>query len=265
MDRCASDMYGFSTGISVALDSAGEIFLTGRTAASRLPVTAGAFQPKTLASLPNDGATGYVAKFNPISSSGTTLRYLTYLGPAANDPNFDRAYPSGITADAEGNAYITGWTDSQYFPTTKGSFQPTCGQLNFDECGTGYVSKLNPAGTRLLWSTFFGQPSGGASGMNAIGDIQLDADGNVYIAGQMQGDNYFPQVHPVEPYTNGNAQAFVAELNSTGSKVNFWTLLGSLTYAGSQSAAGLAVDKERQHLCGRQHERRRTGGDQGRI
>jgi hypothetical protein len=239
-----ANMYGFSTGISVAVDSAGEIFLTGRTAASRLPVTASVFQPKTMAGLPNGGATGYVAKFNPISSSGTSLRYLTYLGPAADDPNFDRAYPAGITADAEGNAYITGWTDSQYFPTTKGSYQPTCGQLNFDECGAGYVSKLNPAGTRLLWSTFFGEPSGSASGVNSIGDIQLDAEGNVYVAGQAQGDNYFPQVHPVEAYTNGNAQAFVAEFNATGSKVNFWTLLGSLTYAGAQSAAGLAVDKE---------------------
>ncbi len=239
-----ADMYGFSTGISVALNSAGEIFLTGRTAASRLPVTAGAFQPKTMAGLPNGGATGYVAKFYPLSSSGTKLRYLTYLGPAANDPNFDIAYPSGITADDEGNAYITGWTDSQYFPTTKGSFQPTCGQVNFDECGTGFVSKLNAAGTALLWSTFFGEPSGGASGINSIGDIQLDAKGNVYIAGQVQGDYYFPQIDPVEPYTNGNAQAFVAEFNPAGSKVNFWTLLGSLIYAGAQSAAGLAVDND---------------------
>ncbi|MGB6691026.1 MAG: SBBP repeat-containing protein [Terracidiphilus sp.] len=239
-----ANMYGFSTGISVAVNSAGEIFLTGRTAASKLPVTAGAFQPKTMAGLPSSGATGYVAKFNPISSSGTSLRYLTYLGPAANDPNFDRAYPSGITADAEGNAYITGWTDSQYFPTTKGSFQPTCGEVNFDECSTGFVSKLDTAGTRLLWSTFFGQPSGSASGVNSIGDIQLDADGNVYIAGQVQGDNYFPQVHPVEPYTNGNTQAFVAEFNPTGSRVAFWSLLGSLKYEGAQSAAGLAVDKD---------------------
>jgi hypothetical protein len=239
-----ANMYGFSTGISVALDSAGEIFLTGRTAASKLPVTAGAFQPKTMAGLPAGGATGYVAKFNPISSSGTSLRYLTYLGPAADDPNFDRAYPAGIAADAEGNAYITGWTDSQYFPTTNGSFQPTCGQLNFDECGSGYVSKLNASGSKLEWSTFFGEPIGGASGVNSIGDIQLDAEGNVYVAGQVQGDNYFPQVHPVEAYTNGNVQAFVAEFNPEGSKVSFWSLLGSLTYAGAQSAAGLAVDKE---------------------
>jgi len=240
----ASNQYGFSIGISVALDSADEIYVTGRTAASKLPVTAGAYQPKTMAGLPNGGATGFVAKFNAIGSGGTSLRYLTYLGPKASDPNFDQAYPSGITADAEGNAYITGWTDSQYFPTTRGSYQPTCGQVNFDECGSGFVSKLNPAGTELLWSTFFGQPIGGASGVNSIGDIQLDAEGNVYVAGQMQGDYNFPQVHPVEPYTNGNAQAFVAEFNPAGSKVNFWTLLGSLTYAGGQSAAGLAVDKE---------------------
>jgi hypothetical protein len=240
----APNMYGFSTGISVAVNSAGEIFLTGRTAASKLPVTAGAFQPKTMAGLPAAGATGYVAKFNPISSSGTSLRYLTYLGPTANDPDFGVAYPSGITADAEGNAYITGWTSSQYFPTTKGSFQPTCGQLHDDECGTAFVSKLNSSGGKLEWSTFFGEPSGSASGVNSIGDIQLDAEGNVYVAGQAQGDNDFPQVHPVEHYFDGNTQAFVAEFNPAGSKVNFWTLLGSLTYAGEQSAAGLAVDKE---------------------
>jgi hypothetical protein len=240
----APNMYGFSTGISVAVNSAGEIFLTGRTAASKLPVTAGAFQPKTMAGLPAAGATGYVAKFNPISSSGTSPRYLTYLGPTANDPDFGVAYPSGITADAEGNAYITGWTSSQYFPTTKGSFQPTCGELHDDECGSGYVSKLNSSGTKLEWSTFFGEPSGSASGVNSIGDIQLDAEGNVYVAGQAQGDNDFPQMHPVEHYFNGNAQAFVAEFNPAGSKVNFWTLLGSLTYLGAQSAAGLAVDKD---------------------
>ncbi len=260
-----ADMYGFSTGISVAVDSAGEIFLTGRTAASKLPVTAGVFQPKTMAGLPNGGATGYVAKFNPISSSGTSLRYLTYLGPGANDPDFDRAYPAGITADAEGNAYITGWTDSQYFPTTKGSFQPTCGQLNFDECGTAYVSKLNPSGTRLLWSTFFGQPSGGASGVNSVGDIQLDSEGNVYIAGQAQGDNSFPQIHPVEPYTNGNAQAFVAEFNPAGSKVAFWSLLGFFNVRGRADRRGTCRRQGGQHLCRRQHERRRPGGDQGRI
>jgi Bacterial Ig-like domain (group 3)/Beta-propeller repeat len=239
-----ADMYGFSTGISVALDSAGEIFLTGRTAASRLPVTAGAFQPKTMAGLPNAGTTGYVAKFNPVSSGGTSLRYLTYLGPAADDPNFDSAYPGGIAADDEGNAYISGWTDSQYFPTTKGSAQPTCGQVNFDECNTAFVSKLNASGSKLVWSTFFGQPSASSSGVNSIGPIQLDKAGNVYVAGQAQGDYYFPQVYPVEPYTNGNTQAFVAEFNPAGSKVNFWTLLGSLTYAGAQSAAGLAVDDD---------------------
>ena len=241
----AADMYGPTTGISVAVNSAGEFFLTGRTSASKLPVTEGVFEPKTIASLPNAGTTGYVAKFNPIGSGGNLLRYLTYLGMTPNDPNFDSAYPGGITADAEGNAYITGWTNSQYFPTTKGSFQPTCGEVNFDECGTAFVSKLNASGSKLLWSTLFGEPAGDASGINSIGPIQLDAEGNVYVAGQAQGDNYFPQINPVEHYFNGNAQAFVAEFNPSGSKVNFWTLLGSLTYAGGQSAAGLAIDRDR--------------------
>ncbi|MGA8303112.1 MAG: SBBP repeat-containing protein, partial [Thermoplasmata archaeon] len=133
--------YGETTGVSVAVNAAGEFFLAGSTKATKLPVTGAAYQKHGLASLPNQGATGFVAKFNPIGAQGSSLNYLTYLG-ANSDPNNAFAEPSGIAADDEGNAYVLGLTDSQYYPTTQGSYQPSCGTSNFDECSTAFVTKL---------------------------------------------------------------------------------------------------------------------------
>ena len=237
-----ADTFGLTNGTSVAVNSAGEFFLAGYTHATKLPVTSGVYQSKPQKSMPDNGVEGYVAKFNPIGSGGTTLlSYLTYLGPA-KDPNNVASYASGITADSEGEAYITGITNSQMFPTTKGSYDPTCGEPNFDECGVAFVSKLNATGTHLEWSTMFGDPNGGASGIGSMGPIQLDAEGDVYIAGSANGFAAFPQVNPIQP-ARGNGQVFVAEFNPSGSKLLFSTLVGGL--AGTQWAAGLAVDKER--------------------
>lgn len=236
-----ADTFGLTNGTSVAVNSAGEFFLTGYTHATKLPVTSSAYQRKPQKSMPDNGVEGYVAKFNPIGSGGSTLlAYLTYLGPA-KDPNNVASYTSGITADSEGEAYITGITNSQMFPTTKGSYDPTCGEANFDECGVAFVSKLNASGSELVWSTMFGDANGGADGIGGMGPIQLDAEGDVYIEGSADGYAQFPQVNQIQP-TRGNGQVFVAEFNPTGSKLLFSTLIGGL--AGGQWAAGLAVDKE---------------------
>jgi hypothetical protein len=238
--KLSSSSFGDTTGISVAVNSAGEFFLTGSTKATKLPVTGAAFQKVGLSSLPNQGATGFVAKFNPIDAKGSSLSYLTYLGPS-RDPNNVWAEPSGIAADEDGNAYVLGLTDSQYYPTTKGSYQPRCGTPNFDECSTAFLTKLNPSGSGLVWSTMFADQIGGADGIAAAGQIQLDAEGDVYIAGNAEGYYLFPQVNPIQP-SRGNGQAFVAELNPEGTKLLFSTLVGGL--AGGQFEAGLAVDKD---------------------
>ncbi len=237
-----SDTFGTTTGFSVALNSSNEIFLTGYTLAARLPVTSGVYQSKPQKTLPNAGPEGYVAKFNPIGSGGSTLlAYLTYLGPVT-DPNNVGTYATGIAADSAGNAYIDGITNSQMFPTTKGSYDPTCGTPNFDECGVAFIAKLNPSGSDLIWSTLFGDPVGDASGVGGMGPIEVDEDENVYVAGSANGYYLFPQVNQIQP-TRGNGQVFVAEFNPDGSKLLFSTLIGGL--AGTQWAAGLAVDRDR--------------------
>jgi hypothetical protein len=239
--KLSPSSFGGTAGISVAVNAAGEFFLTGSTKATKLPVTGAAFQKRGPASLPNQGATGFVAKFNPIGARGSSLDYLTYLG-AVSDPNNAFAEPSAIAADDEGNAYVLGLTDSQYYPTTKGSFQPRCGTPNFDECSTAFVTKLNASGSDLVWSTFFADQIGGSDGIAAAGEIQLDEENNVYIAGSSEGYYLFPQVNQIQP-SRGNGQVFVAKFNPEGSKLLFSTLVGGL--AGGQFGAGLAVDKDR--------------------
>src|SRR5437899_453391 len=102
-----------------------------------------------------------------------TLSYSTYLGSTIND------YGNSIAVDAAGNAYVVGYTSSLTFPVTSGAFQTTCG----GGCPTGtfdaFVSKLNPTGTALVYSTYLG-----GSGKEFGNGIAVDATGDVYIVGQ---------------------------------------------------------------------------------
>ena len=84
-----------------------------------------------------------MTKLNP---TGTALVYSTYLGGTGED------YGSGIAVDTAGNAYVTGTTYSTDFPTTAGAFQTTFGGGNAD----AFVTKLNPTGTALVYSTYLG-------------------------------------------------------------------------------------------------------------
>jgi hypothetical protein len=102
--------------------------------------------------------------------------YSTYLGGS------NSAGGGGIAVDALGNAYVTGSTDSSGFPTTPGAFQTTFGGGFSDR----FVTKLNSAGSGLLYSTYLG-----GSGNDAGGDIAVDSSGNAYVAG-VTGSSNFP-------------------------------------------------------------------------
>jgi uncharacterized protein (TIGR03437 family) len=223
----------------VAVDALGNFYLVGTTKDAYLPTTSGAFQP----SFPTaSGATalGYVAKFSPVNSpGGSSLVYASYLGGTDKTAY---AQTAGVAADASGNAYVTGITASPAFPVTPGAYQITCGV----GCGlTGFVTKIKPDGSALVWSTMLGNLTNAASGgyygpVDAIGPIQVDANGNVYVAGESAIG--FPEVNPIQTTTGGGAQAFVAKLNPTGSALLFSSLVGGGGNLGSQGAAGLAVD-----------------------
>jgi uncharacterized protein (TIGR03437 family) len=123
---------------------------------------------------------------------------------------------------------------------TAGAYSTVCGP-NGQNCSAAHVTKLNPTGTAIVWSTFVGDSKGdGSDAFFFTGPIQLDGNGNVYIMGQPNPG--FPLVNPVETAGNGgDLQVLVAELDPTGANLLFSTYIGSGGLAES-SPAGLAVD-----------------------
>jgi uncharacterized repeat protein (TIGR01451 family) len=219
-----NDTASFPTeAFGVTVDATGNFYVVGSTGASNLPTTPGAFQP-TIGTTNNTPSTGFAAKFGPIGANGASITYLTYLGGPTN--SFVDV-PGAVAADSQGNAYIGGYTGSSSFPVTPGAYQTTC---NFLECS--FVTKLNPSGTGLVWSTF-------VAAADYFAAIQLDVLGNVYITGHNTGA--FPTVNAVQPSLNQGG-GFVAKLDPTGSNLLFSSLIGGSDGQGSSSLTGVAVD-----------------------
>ena len=195
-------------GSAIAVDASGNAYVTGQTSFADFPTTPGAFQPAK----PGDEDV-FVSKLN---ATGSALVYSTYLGGSQSV-----AQGGGITVDAVGNAYVTGFTGATDFPTTPGAFQTTMAG-NFD----AFVTKLNATGSALLYSTFLG--GSGADGAAAIG---VDAIGNAYVTGQTISTDFPTTAGAFQPNPGdgfGRVQdAFVSKLNATGSAVVYSTYLGA--------------------------------------
>jgi uncharacterized protein (TIGR03437 family) len=233
---------GATWGTGVAVDANGYFYLVGDTQAAKLPTTVGVVQPS---GAPQDSAgtyvqawRGFVAKFNPVTSAGgVLLAYCTYLGGKTGNTG---DYISGIAIDSASNAYVVGYTNSNDFPVTKGVYGSICGVNG--TCSAAHVTKLNPLGTAILWSTYVGggKPDG-SDALTFTGPIQLDGRGNVYIMGQ--AGQTFPLINPVEPAGTGGAMELtVAELDPAGANLLFSTRIGSSGGAVNSNPAGLAVD-----------------------
>jgi Bacterial Ig-like domain (group 3)/Beta-propeller repeat len=211
----------------IAVDGAGNAYVTGQTTSTDFPTTPGAFQTVCNggSNCDSDGD-AFVAKLNP---EGSALVYSTYLGGS----NFDVG--EGIAVDSAGNAYVSGVTDSADFPTTPGAFQTVCnGGSDCFPNGDAFVTKLNCTGTALVYSSFLG----GSWEDLGVG-IALDSADNAYVTGGT-GSTDFPTVNPLQG-TNGGGyfDAFVAKINAAGSALVYSTYLGgSLDDYGT----GIAVD-----------------------
>jgi hypothetical protein len=231
--------WGLTNGNAVTVDSQGDFFVAGDTLAPDMAITPGALQTAP-SWIPDACCQAFVAKFAPVAS-GSTLDYLSYFGGPGSGYG---TFASSLAADSEGELYIAGVSHDQDFPTTPGAFQTTCGIVGNEQCGIAFVTKLNSAGTGLVWSTMLGNEQGGSgSTVATVGPIQLDSAGNVYIIGTTQGYYPdFPQVNPIQAVTGGNLLPFITEFNPTGSEVLFSTFFGSGGLIGEQYAAGLAVD-----------------------
>lgn len=213
-------------GEAIAVDSAGSAFVTGYTYSPDFPVTGGALDTARA------GLDAFVTKFTP---DGTALVYSTFLGGAGREQG------QGIAVDINGNAYVTGITESfdspftstyEGFPVTPGAFQ-TRGSYD------AFVSKLNPKGSALVYSTYLG----GSAGVDRGWSIALDDGGNAYIAGDTASSN-FPISNAIQAtYGGGSTDAFVTKLNATGSGLVYSTFLGgNLTDEGRGVASNGSGD-----------------------
>lgn len=193
---------GNDPGLAIAVDPAGNAYVTGWTNSANFPVK----QPLQPA-LADAGGDVIAAKFDQTGS----LIFSTYLG----GNNFDRGL--SIAADASGNAYLTGETRSGNFPTSN-ALQPMKGS---PPAVDAFVAKLNPDGSEFIYSTYLGG-SGGDEGRG----IAVDTSGNVYLTGWTSSVD-FPTKNPLQTVLNGEARdAFVAKLNAEGSALVYSTYLG---------------------------------------
>ena len=154
------------------------------------------------------------------------LVYSTYLGGTGDEVGED------IVVDVAGNTYITGSTSSADFPVLAGVFtSPSAGSDVF-------VTKLNPTGTGILYSTYLG-----GSGDDFGSGIALDGSGNVYVTGSTQSTDFpvttgaFKESHP-----NVDSDIFVAKLDPAGASLVYSTYLGG---SGDDFGHGLAIDGSR--------------------
>jgi hypothetical protein len=207
-------------GSGIAVDSAGNAYVTGATASSDFPTE----NPLQAA----NGASGadhvFVAKLNP---TGSALVYSTYLGGSGGDGG------SSIALDSAGNAYITGQTYSTDFPTTPGAFQTACKGGNCFPNSDGFVAKISPSGSALVYSTYLG-----GSGYDVSDAIAVDSSGNAYVTGYTQSTD-FPTKNPFQVASGGEVSVFVAKLNPTGSALVYSTYLGG---SADDAGYGIAVD-----------------------
>src|SRR5882672_1745071 len=173
----------------------------------------------------------------PLVIDPVVLSYSTYLGGERADRGV------GIAADAAGNAYVTGGTTSISFPTTSGAFQPANGAGAVGAPLDIFVTKLNAAGTAVVYSTYLG-----GSSNESAGGITVDDAGNAYVTGSTSSTDFPTTLGAFQPIFGGGStftefggpsDAFVTKINATGSALVYSTYLGG---SADDAASGIAVD-----------------------
>jgi len=206
-------------GTAIAIDREGNAYVTGLTDGTGFPGTTSSPIQNAFGGGPTDA---FVTKLN---ASGTAILYSTYLGGSGRDGGF------GIAVDADGYAYVTGHTSSPGFPGTAGSFlQPTLGG-DLD----AFVTKLNPSGTALVYSTYLG-----GNGEDQSGGVAIDGSGQAYVTGGTASSN-FPGAagSSIQSMQAGGGDAFITKLNAAGTGLVYSTYLGG---SGVDQASKIAVD-----------------------
>ena len=215
----------------VAVDPAGNAYVTGWTFSPNFPTTTGAFQrtfrPGEFEEVATDA---FVAKLDP---TGSALLYSTYLGggPTLTVGN-GGDIALAIATDNSGRAFVTGHTDAFDFPVTPSAYQPGPGGAT-----DAFLTVLNPAGSALEYSTYLG-----GSDWDSSTGLAIDSGGKAYVTGLSLSANLPTTPGVVQGTLGGVRDAFVAKFDpaaSGASSLVYSTFLGG---SGYDQAQAIAVD-----------------------
>ena len=197
-------------GLRIALDQEGAAYVGGFTTSSESTFPAQVGPVLTFSGGPsNQPDDGFVAKVRP---DGTGLLYAGYVG------GYGRDVIRGIAVDGSGDAYVAGETqsDQSTFPVAGGLDQTYSGEFD------AFVGEVPASGIGFKWLGYLG-----GSGFDRARGLALDADGNVYIAGDTGSATDFPvMVGPDLTYNGGSHDAFVAKIASDGSARMYTGFIG---------------------------------------
>ena len=197
-------------GFGIAVDSVGYAYVAGYTDSTDFP-TKNAYQ-----SSPAGGSDIFITKLN---TTGNDLVYSTYLGGTGID------YGYGIAVDSVGCVYVTGYTNSTNFPV-ENAYQPAFSGGSYDT----FITKLNPAGNALVYSTYLG-----GTGMDSGRGIAVDYVGCAYVTGFTNSTD-FPVLNAYQPSLAGDYDVFLTKLNAAGNALSYSTYLG-----GTDADRGYAI------------------------
>ena len=200
----SSTYYGGSANdeaFGIALDSSG-VYVVGSTTSTNYP-TVNPFQAKRAA-----GQDAFLTKFNTAVSS---VIYSTYLGGVGGGST---AY--SVAVDSSESPYLAGQTRSPSFPMVN-AFQ----NQNKAGAGTIFITKFNPAGNTLAYSTYLGGTS-----EESAGSIAVDASGNAYVSGGSMSANFPTTPNAFQTKNAGGWDVIVAKLNSSGNALIYSTYIG---------------------------------------
>ena len=203
----------YDSAIGIAVNDGGEAFFTGYTSSPDFPL---------VAPIQSQFSGGYDAFLCKLNIAGSGLVYSTLLGGGGDDVG------RSLAIDGLGNAYVAGDTFSTNFPTANPMQAANAGRRDV------FLAKVNPSGSALLFSTYFGG-SGEELGALAIDDVK-----NIYLVGLTTSTN-LPQLHALQPgFGGGTWDAFVAKINPDGGGLAWSSYLGG---GANDQGAAIAADR----------------------
>lgn len=200
---------GDDFGWTIDVDSQGNAYVAGDTYSSDFPLKNALPGQRT--------RPGPVAAFvTKLNSFGNALLYSTYLGGSGADGG-GKGGSMGIAVNGEGEAYVTGTTNSQDFPTTDKAVQSHAGGTSED----AFVAKLSASGAELVFATYLG---GTASDEGR--SIGVDTSGNAYITGVTSSTDFPVSSGAEQSVLQGPTDAFVTKLAANGATLSYSRYLG---------------------------------------